>query len=288
MPSTWAANPYTIPDWSAASVDLPISALRLRDVDLGQPCGAGGERLDRDLDPGRDDPAQVLAGARDHVVVDRGPEVHDHAGVAGRGRSRRPRSRAGRARARAGCRAGSACRSWCRGRRSAPRAPGSARTCGGTRTRAAAPRRRPPRRRSGRSRCRAAPSRSWIMTASSSPVDWRSVEKRQCSTSSAPSKAPTWVCVLPTSIVSSIGGDYPVDRPQRRDPARPAGRAAALPAQRLQRRAVRERQLGLELEQRHEHEAAAASPPDGAGAGGPTPAPRSPTSSTSTSIGRGP
>ena len=27
MPSTCAANPYTIPDWSAASVDLPISSL---------------------------------------------------------------------------------------------------------------------------------------------------------------------------------------------------------------------------------------------------------------------
>ena len=25
MPSTWAANPYTIPDWTAPSVDLPIS-----------------------------------------------------------------------------------------------------------------------------------------------------------------------------------------------------------------------------------------------------------------------
>ena len=26
MPSTWAANPYTIPDCIAASVDFPISA----------------------------------------------------------------------------------------------------------------------------------------------------------------------------------------------------------------------------------------------------------------------
>ena len=47
------------------------------------------------------------------------------------------------------------------------------------------------------------------MTASSSPVDWRSVEKRQCSTSSGPSKAPTWVCVLPTSIVRSTAAIIP-------------------------------------------------------------------------------
>ena len=52
-------------------------------------------------------------------------------------------------------------------------------------------------------------SRSWITIASSSPVDWRSVEKRQCSTSSAPSKAPTWVCVLPTSIVRSTAAIIP-------------------------------------------------------------------------------
>ena len=39
---------------------------------------------------------------------------------------------------------------------------------------------------------------------------WRParVWKRQCSTSSSPSKAPRWVWVLPTSIASSIAADY--------------------------------------------------------------------------------
>ena len=60
------------------------------------------------------------------------------------------------------------------------------------------------------------PSRSWTTTASSSPVASRSVEKRQCSTSSAPSKAPRWVWVLPTSIASSIAAIMPVRPPARR------------------------------------------------------------------------
>jgi hypothetical protein len=39
------------------------------------------------------------------------------------------------------------------------------------------------------------------------------VARRQCSSSLSPSKVPTWVWVLPTSIASSIGvimGDRPV------------------------------------------------------------------------------
>src|SRR5215469_4350308 len=49
--------------------------------------------------------------------------------------------------------------------------------------------------------CRSNP---WISTASSSAVRTGSVEMRQCSTTSAPSKTPSTVLVLPTSMVSSI------------------------------------------------------------------------------------
>src|SRR2546421_5776861 len=96
-------------------------------------------------------------------------------------------------------------------------------------------------------------SRLWITTASSSPVDWRSVEKRQCSTSSCPSKAPTCVWVLPTSIVSSTAGKLFL-RVDGGDP----GHALALSegVERLgQRAAARQRQMRGDLEQRNEHEA---------------------------------
>ena len=177
--------------------------------------------------PGPMIPPRYSPDARHDVVVDRGPEVDDHAGVAGRGRSRRPRSRAGRARARAGSRAGSACRSSCRGRRSAPRGPGSARTCGGTRTRAAAPRRRPPRRRSASNPM---PRRREQVVDHDRELVAGRLRGRSRSASArparSPSKAPTWVCVLPTSIVRSTAA---IIRDERRR-ARPAGRAAAPPA----------------------------------------------------------
>ena len=61
---------------------------------------------------------------------------------------------------------------------------------------------------------------------SSSAVDWRTVAKRQCSTSRSPSKAPKWVWVLPTSTASSIGAHY-ARRPM------PASDAQAVRAPRL-------------------------------------------------------
>ena len=82
MPSTWAANPYTIPDWSAAPVDLPISS-------LGSAMSTLVRRAAREVRasieisiPGPMIPPRYSPERRDHVVVDRGPEVHDHAGVA--------------------------------------------------------------------------------------------------------------------------------------------------------------------------------------------------------------
>src|SRR4051794_14858154 len=48
---------------------------RIGEVDLGQLGPPLGERVHRDLDAGRDDPAQVLAGRRDDVIGDRGAEV---------------------------------------------------------------------------------------------------------------------------------------------------------------------------------------------------------------------
>src|SRR5687768_13592670 len=90
-------------------------------------------------------------------------------------------------------------------------------------------------------------SRLCITTASSSPVDWRSVENRQCSTSSAPSKAPTWVWVLPTSMVSSMGRDYLLD--QRADALHALTRRQPLQGN-TQLFGVRR----LQLEQRNQHE----------------------------------
>src|SRR5579884_869718 len=43
---------------------------------------------------------------------------------------------------------------------------------------------------------------------SSSAVDWRTVAKRQCSSSCCSRYTPKCVCVLPTSTASSIAGDY--------------------------------------------------------------------------------
>ena len=56
---------------------LPITPLGLGEVDPRQLGGALGQRLHRDLDPGADHAAEVLARAGDGVEGDRGAEV-DH------------------------------------------------------------------------------------------------------------------------------------------------------------------------------------------------------------------
>ena len=70
-----------------AGLDRLLGALadrvaRLLDVHSRKARGAGGQRLERDLDPGRDHAAEVLALGGDHVVVDRGAEVHRDARAA--------------------------------------------------------------------------------------------------------------------------------------------------------------------------------------------------------------
>ena len=75
--------------------------------------------------PGDDHAAEVLAVGGHRVVRDRGAEVDDDDRPADLRRTRRPRSRAGRRRSRAGCRSGSRSRSGCRGRRRASRGRGS-------------------------------------------------------------------------------------------------------------------------------------------------------------------
>jgi hypothetical protein len=77
MPSTWPANPKTTPDCSAATGGLANDSLRLDEVDLAQPGGAGEERVHRDLDSGGEDAADVLAVGGHDVEVRRRPEV-DH------------------------------------------------------------------------------------------------------------------------------------------------------------------------------------------------------------------
>ena len=91
MPSTWAAKPYTIPDWMAASVDLPISARRLGDVDLRRRAAREVSASIEISMPGPMMPPRYSPAAETDVVVDRGAEVDDHAGVAAAARSRRPR-----------------------------------------------------------------------------------------------------------------------------------------------------------------------------------------------------
>src|SRR3954452_10271377 len=53
--------------------------------------------------------------------------------------------------------------------------------------------------------CPRSSSRLAKAAPSSSPVDSRTVAKRQCSTSSASRKVPKWVWVLPTSTTRSMG-----------------------------------------------------------------------------------
>src|ERR1700722_2318087 len=73
-----------VDDAGADGVDCGLADQRAGrgDVDLGQGGGALGERLERDLDAGRDDPAEVLAVGGDGVVGDGGAEVDDDAGSA--------------------------------------------------------------------------------------------------------------------------------------------------------------------------------------------------------------
>ena len=77
MPSISPAKPKITPDWIAPRVDLPIAAYGLAELDPRDPRAALGERRERDLDPGRDRAAEVLAVGRDDVEVDAGAEV-DH------------------------------------------------------------------------------------------------------------------------------------------------------------------------------------------------------------------
>ena len=93
-----------------------------------------------------------------------------------------------------------------------------------------------------------------MTTASSSPVDCRSVEKRQCSTSSvAVERADVGLRVA--DVDRQEHGEIIPERPPRgvsSPNARPAGPAAA-----LQRRAQVRPRRRVDLQQRHEHEPAA-------------------------------
>ena len=72
-----------VDDSRADGVDgrLADQRARLAELDLRQLGGALRERLERDLDARRDDPAEVLALVGDDVVGDRGAEVDDDAGA---------------------------------------------------------------------------------------------------------------------------------------------------------------------------------------------------------------
>ena len=59
---------------------LADRSLRGGEIDPRELRRAGGEGLQRDLDPRSDHAAEVLAGTRDHVEVGRGAEVDRHAG----------------------------------------------------------------------------------------------------------------------------------------------------------------------------------------------------------------
>src|SRR3954471_5569933 len=70
-----------VDDPAADRVDrgLADQRARRREVDARELRGARVERLHRDLDTRRDDPAEVLAVGADRVIGERGPEVHDDA-----------------------------------------------------------------------------------------------------------------------------------------------------------------------------------------------------------------
>ena len=82
IPSTCPANPNTIPERIASTVDLPISARGSASSTFGSFAARAYSASIEISAPGADDPAQVLAGRRDDVVGDRGAEVDDDAGTA--------------------------------------------------------------------------------------------------------------------------------------------------------------------------------------------------------------
>ena len=170
----------------------------LAEVDREQPRRARRERLHRDLDPGREDAAHVLALRRDDVEVRRGAEVDDDARRAVPLAERRPRSRSGRARPRAGRRSapGSPCASRGRGRAASTPSPLGRLLVGPQRATAPWTRARRPRPSRDR-RARAAGARARRRSAPTrSP-------RASARASSSPSKSPMTVCVFPTSIARS-------------------------------------------------------------------------------------
>ena len=66
---------------AGGAVLLPAEQLpaRLAGVARALPSGALGEGLHRDLDPGADHPAEVLARSRDHIEGSRRSEIHNDA-----------------------------------------------------------------------------------------------------------------------------------------------------------------------------------------------------------------
>ena len=205
IPSISPAKPKITPDWIAPRVDLPIAASGSPSSIRADPRAALGQRRQRDLDPGRDRAAEVLAVGRDGVEVDPGAEVDHDAGAAeplvGGDRvdepvgadlvrvvdpDRHPGLHPG------ADAAGS-------GRRS------SARPSPRTGRRAAARPRTRRSRRPRRARSRSAPAGRRSARRSRRRSRRTTVRKRQCSASSSPRKAPRWVWVLPTSIARSMG-----------------------------------------------------------------------------------
>ena len=82
MPSISPAKPKTTPDWIAARLERPIAVSRLGEFDPGDSGRAFDQRGERDLQPGGDRAAEVLALGGDRVEVDPGAEVDDDAGAA--------------------------------------------------------------------------------------------------------------------------------------------------------------------------------------------------------------
>ena len=79
MPSTCPANPKTTPAWSACVGGLSDRLLGRDEVDLGEPRRSGEESVHRDLDPWRQDTADVLARGGDGIEVRGRAEVDDDA-----------------------------------------------------------------------------------------------------------------------------------------------------------------------------------------------------------------
>ena len=77
-----ACEPVDEAGLEAADGRLADHGRRRGEVDLDEPGGAGEQRLHRDLDPGREHAAHVIAFGRDDVEVRRRAEVDDDAGRA--------------------------------------------------------------------------------------------------------------------------------------------------------------------------------------------------------------